>query len=414
MGKERDTGSKRTNVAVFMVCLVVSLAGMALSAELIRVHQQANDPTGPAPTCAFGEGVDCSPVALNEWGRILGVPTAAWGLLTYAGFALLALLGTLRRVFPNGPGGLIFWGSLPCLGFGGFLVYIMVYEIQSLCVYCLGLDAVHLGLVACGVFAVLGRGAVSALREDIATLLENKPSMVAIFGGPLFAGFLIYAVCNSTSTGGDPDVLPDMNLPDAGMVEPPDDDTAPSIGPRDALITVYEFSDYQCPFCRRAHTEAREVIEQYPEQIRFVHFHHPLDIACNPAIDQPFHPAACLAAAAAICAEERDKFWELNDLLFEHGRRLDEELILSLAGQVGLDRSEMSRCMESERTRERILEDLEEALQIPVRGTPTFIVNGRLLPGYLGPQLEVAIRHLLAHEGRWPTSSDDTDRSDDE
>jgi protein-disulfide isomerase/uncharacterized membrane protein len=409
MAKAREAGSGATGRAAFIACLVIALTGMGLSAELVRVHHQALDPEGPPPSCAFGEGIDCSPVALSEWGQVLGVPTAAWALVTYAGFAVLAIMGILRRVFPRGPGGLVFWGSIPCLAFGAFLAYVMAFEIGSLCVFCLGLDLVNVGLVACGGAAVWRRGARGALREDVAALLVNKPSMVAILGGPSLAAVLIWASFNNAAATEGSRGLPPLELPDAGPLVEMDriDQTgAPALGPADAAIVIFEFSDYQCPYCRRAHDEVRAILERNPGRIRFVHFHHPLDQSCNPRIDRPFHPVACLAASAAICAEERDRFWELNDLLFENGARLDEEMIVRLAVRAGLERDEVVRCMESDHARERILEDLEEGLQVPVSGTPTFVVNGRVIPGYIGPQFEVMIRHLLANRGRWPERVD--------
>lgn len=407
MGTERSGGKEKPGRAVFVASLIVALIGIGFAAYLIHVHQQALEESAGATLCNLGEGVDCEVVALNRWGEIWGVPTAAWGLLVYAGFALIAALGVARRVFPRGPGGLLFWGSIPTVIFGVYLIYIMVTEVDSICVFCLGLDGVHLGLLVTGALAVWPRGAFTALREDVQALWEDRPSMIGILGGPALAAVLIWASFNSAAATVQP-----QRETDAGVLELPppmwtDTDqinvaSAPSRGPRDAVIVIYEFSDYQCPHCRRAHEDVREVIEQHPDQIRFYHFHHPLGMACNPRVTRPYHPGACVGAAAAICAQRRDKFWELNDLLFEHGRSLDEELVFELIDRVGLDRDQMSRCMRSERTQERILHDLEQALVVPVRGTPTFVVNGRIIPGSIGPTFARMIDMLLENDGRWP------------
>jgi protein-disulfide isomerase/uncharacterized membrane protein len=408
MGTDQSSGKDKPGRAIYVALLVVALIGMGLAGELVKVHREAHAQTGAPSICNFGEGLDCGEVALNEWGQILGVPTAAWGLLTYAGFALLGALGVARKVFPRGPAGLVFWGSIPPLLFGGWLAYIMVEEVLSLCVFCLGLDGVNLGLLVVGALAVWRRGAVTALREDLETLIANKPSMIAIFGGPGLAALMIWAAFNSAeTTDGTPDAdagpltLPPLEMTDESTINT---EFAPVKGPQNAPIVIYEFSDYQCPHCQRAHEDVRQVVNRHRNKIRLYHFNYPLDMACNPRIDRPFHPAACLAAGAAICAQQQDKFWELNDLLFEHGRSLDRDLVLELSQRVGIDHDEMDRCLRSDSTRERILYDLEQSLQVPVKGTPTFVVNGRIIPGYIGPAFGRVVDILLENDGEWPES----------
>ena len=149
------------------------------------------------------------------------------------------------------------------------------------------------------------------------------------------------------------------------------------------------------------------MMEAHPDQVRFTHFHHPLDMACNPAIRRPFHPRACLAAAAAICAGEQNRFWQLNDLLFEHGREFNEDLLPRLIEEAGeIDRERLERCMRSESTTEHILHDLEEALQVPVEGTPTFLINGRVVSGFRPGLYRHVLNELLRNGGRWPEPGD--------
>jgi predicted DsbA family dithiol-disulfide isomerase len=335
----------------------------------------------------------------------MNVPTASWGFLTYAGFALLAIAGIRRRTFPQGPGGLLFWGSIPAFCFGLFLMYIMATEVGSWCVNCLGLDAVNIGLVLCGTFAVSRRGVVPALLEDLNTVSENKPTAIAIFGGPVLAAVLVTMAYSVESTGDGEEGPPSIELPDGGFAPARGEinlEGAPATGPEDALITIVEFSDYQCPFCSAAHDEVRAVMEEHEDQVRFIHFHNPLDMACNPAIPRPFHSHACVAAAAAICAQRQGRFWPMNDLLFEHGRDLDDPMIRRLAERAELDWDRLENCMRSDSTRERILHDLEEGLQVPVEGTPTFLINGRVVSGFRPGLYHGVLGLLLENEGRWP------------
>lgn len=388
--------------APFIVCLVIALIGVGLSMELIHVHNQVHDPQGEIPSCDYSDRLNCSDVALNRWSTVMNVPTAAWGFLAYAGFALLTLAGIRRRTFPSGPGGLLFWASLPAFGFGLFLMYIMANEVGAWCVNCLGLDAVNAGLVICGTFAVSRRGVVRALYEDLAAVGDNKPAAIALFGGPVLAGVLV-TMAYSVEPSAEED--PVVTLPDGGFAPARGEvnlEGAPATGPDDALIRIVEFSDYQCPFCSAAHDEIRAVMEEHEDQFQFIHFHNPLDMACNPAIPRPFHSHSCMASAAAICAHRQGRFWPMNDLLFEHGRNLDEPMIRRLAERARLDWERLDSCMRSDSTRERILHDLEQGLQLPVAGTPAFLINGRVVGGYRRGLYRSVLRLLLENDGRWP------------
>jgi protein-disulfide isomerase/uncharacterized membrane protein len=404
-GEETHTRG-RPSVFPFVAALAIAVVGIGLAAYLVHVHRVVHSGGGETLSCDYSTGLSCTSVALNRWSSVLGVPTAAWGLLTYAGFALLALAGIRRRVFTKGPGGLLLWGAIPALGFGAFLAYIMATEVRSWCVSCLGLDAVNLGLLACGLAAAWRRGLLRALSEDIGVLGDNKPAAIAIVGGPALAAVLVliaYPTEPSSAPGGERPIV----LPDGGFTATRESinlEGAPARGPTDAPIDIIEFSDYECPFCNAAHEEVREEMEQYPETYRFVHFHHPLDQACNPAINRPFHRHACLAAFAAICAQREgaDRFWDLNDLLFEHGRDLDEALLRRLVGQVGLDWERLDECMRSDSAQERVLHDLEQANQVPVEGTPTFVINDRVVTGYRPGLYRGLLRLLRSNGGHWP------------
>ncbi len=405
--EQRDEKQKRS-VAAFVVALLISLVGMGFAAYLIDVHSAAYDSSAAPAGCDYSEEVNCTSVAMSEWSTILGVPTAAWGLLTYAAFFFISLAGVRRRVFPEGPGGILLLGALVATVFGIYLVWIMYSVVESWCINCLGLDVVHIGLVICGLFAVRGRGVVGAIRGDIKALTDNKPAAIAIVGGPLLAGVLVlaaYPIHDLSAAGnGDPDAP--VGLPASGFVAPRDNlnlEGAPSRGPDDAEISIIEFSDYECPFCSAAHDEVRRIVDAHQERIRFVHFQHPLDQACNPLIRRPFHRHACFAAAAAICAQRQGRFWQLNDLLFEHGRELSESMLAGLIEEAGeLNREELERCMRQDSTNERILHDLEQATLVPVEGTPVFIINDRVVSGFRPGLYRTILNELLENDGEWP------------
>ena len=143
-------------------------------------------------------------------------------------------------------------------------------------------------------------------------------------------------------------------------------------GPEDAPITIVEFSDYQCPFCSRAEPIIAELLAKYPDQIRFVYRHFPLD---------SIHPEARAASEAAACAGDQDKFWEFHEQVFANQRALGTEDLKKYASAVGLDMTAFDSCV-SERTHRAAVEnDVEDGRAVGVTGTPAFFVNGIPLKG---------------------------------
>ena len=146
----------------------------------------------------------------------------------------------------------------------------------------------------------------------------------------------------------------------------------PGRGPEDAAVTIVEFSDYECPFCKRAEPVVEQVLERYGDRVRFVFRHFPLD---------RIHPRARAAAEAAVCAEEQGRFWEYHDRLFADDAGLDPESLEQHAGEAALDLEAFRACLAQDRVRQRVEEDLVAGRQAGVSGTPAFFVNGIKLSG---------------------------------
>jgi len=146
----------------------------------------------------------------------------------------------------------------------------------------------------------------------------------------------------------------------------------PSKGPADARITIVEFSDFQCPYCQRALATVDEVLAKYPEDVRLVYRHLPLD---------RIHPNARGAAEAAACAEEQGQFWAYHDRLFQNNRALGKEDLLRYATDAGLDATRFQACFDERRFKDKVEADLQAARAVGISGTPAFVVNGILLSG---------------------------------
>jgi predicted DsbA family dithiol-disulfide isomerase len=150
-----------------------------------------------------------------------------------------------------------------------------------------------------------------------------------------------------------------------------DDGRAPSKGDRAALITITEFADFQCPYCRQSQISINQVLQQYKDRIRLVFKHLPLE---------EIHPQAFPAAQAALCAGEQGSFWQYHDALFA-SESLSPEVFKRLASGLGLNVPALEACTRSEASRAAVLKDLSEAKQLGINSTPTFIINGRVFRG---------------------------------
>jgi protein-disulfide isomerase len=148
-------------------------------------------------------------------------------------------------------------------------------------------------------------------------------------------------------------------------------DEGPSRGPKKAPVTVIEVSDFECPFCKQVESTLKQLLPSYGDRVRLIYKHFPL----------PNHQHAFQAAQAAVCAGEQGKFWEYHDLLFERSGELSATNLSSYAGELGLNVSHFTACLDSESSRAAVSKDIEEIRQVGLSSTPTFIINGRVLTG---------------------------------
>jgi protein-disulfide isomerase len=146
----------------------------------------------------------------------------------------------------------------------------------------------------------------------------------------------------------------------------------PSRGAAGALVTIVEFEDYQCPFCKNAHDILERVLLRYKDKVRVVHRDFPL---------QSLHPAAWKAHEAGRCAEEQGKFWEYRDLLYKNAPAANPEQLTSYASQLGLDSSDFKKCLDTGKFKAVVQKDEDQANRLGIQGTPAFFINGQLLSG---------------------------------
>jgi protein-disulfide isomerase len=147
---------------------------------------------------------------------------------------------------------------------------------------------------------------------------------------------------------------------------------APLRGPANAPVTVIEFSDFHCPFCKRTKAVLDELRSRYADKVKFAFRDFPLD---------SLHPAAHAAADAAHCAQEQNKFWEFRDELFKIDADASAETLAKLAKTTGMDVSKFQSCTSSGKYKSAIEASTQDGVRLGITGTPTFFINGRMLVG---------------------------------
>ncbi len=152
-----------------------------------------------------------------------------------------------------------------------------------------------------------------------------------------------------------------------GRLTPPVGERDHVAGPDDALVTLVEYGDYECPHCGRAHPVVKAVQRELEGQLRFVFRHFPLAEA---------HPHALLAAQSAEAAGAQSRFWEMHDMIFEHQDALEPGDILGYAKLLGLDIARFESALESGAFVKKVRDDFRSGVKSGVNGTPTFFVNG--------------------------------------
>jgi protein-disulfide isomerase len=170
-------------------------------------------------------------------------------------------------------------------------------------------------------------------------------------------------------------------LLDPPRVKPVVEARNPTQGPANAPVVMIEYTDFQCPYCERAQATIVAVRERYGDSVVHVFKNLPL----------PMHPQAALAAEAALCAADQGKFWELHDWLFANKSNISKDTLKAEAEALSLDVPAFTECIDSGAHKADVEADAAEAASFGIRGTPGFVINGRILTGAQPPDAFFAV-----------------------
>jgi protein-disulfide isomerase/uncharacterized membrane protein len=362
-------------VGALFLCLV----GLVLSILLEKIHYKIHTDPAFHSFCAIGRTMNCDIVARSPYAVLFGVSVASWGIFGYAIAAVLSLWGsrTPRSLLATGCGlylGLAFVASSASLG------VISATLVTAVCILCIATYGINLLFLICMLLAVRGLGLRATLAEPVRSLRE-KPlgsfGTLAILGACALG--LIIAHPSYWNSQKQPDRMRPTTPTLPNGIEP---GGGHFIGAENPTLTLIEYSDYECPYCRQFHAQLRSYVERFPTKLRLVHRHYPLDQACNSTVKGRMHENACFAAMIAECAGKQNRFWQANDYLFAEARTLHARSNGEIAHDIGVDAVALEACLREEGPRTVAL-DLDEGNRLGIQGTPTFMIEGKIYMGSL-------------------------------
>lgn len=169
---------------------------------------------------------------------------------------------------------------------------------------------------------------------------------------------------------------PNDNQPPAQPVKAVDEKTDHILGAKSAKVTLIEYSDFQCPFCKKHEPTIKALLQLYPKDVRVIYRNYPL---------RSIHPDAAKAAEGAECAAKlggNDMYWKMHGKIFENQENgIGIAALVAMAKSVGLNEAKFKSCLDNGETAARVQDDENSGNDAGVQGTPATFVNGKLVSG---------------------------------
>jgi protein-disulfide isomerase/uncharacterized membrane protein len=397
--------------------VVLLLIGAALAALLLFQHHGEPSTVGTVnAACGAGETSGCDVVAQSAYSKLAGFPLAGFGLAFYLVTAALLVIAAREGENQGARGARIALGlTLVALAADVVLFGLQAFVLKAFCKVCLATYAVNAGVAAClwparstapgdggfgrvatpswaisllaiaaGVFAT--NAALEARAAQRQSGLLGAPATNGA-GAPGGDAALRAQVERLQATLDDPQKFQEYQTAKAERefetATPEMFDLAgvPTKGPADARISVIEFSDFLCPFCRQLASAFQDFLPRSAGRISVRFKNYPLDKECNPKLNNTIHVGACWLARGGICANQQGRFWAYHDQVFQNPPEAPGRAdVLRIATLAGVDGAALGACLDSPATNSRLSAEIAEAERAGVKSTPTLFINGKKLP----------------------------------
>jgi protein-disulfide isomerase/uncharacterized membrane protein len=365
---------------------------------------------GGSVLCRAHGKINCDAILLTEYSDILGyVSSAVLGLMGFV-FVVWCLLNAIfNQRLRKLAWALLTLYFFAAIGFSWYYVYIMLFEVDFVCTWCIVVHVVNL-LSLIIVLAVAIKKRNEFLLREISTVGERAyfiagallVSVAVFFAAGMWEKSLSFqdAKMKFEEMANDPVVVMAM-LTASPAYDIPISPQDPIYGSPGAPYPIVFFSDFQCPICARSEVFLRRLVDLNPGVLKLVYKNFPLSSECNRLVLTDLHPSACPAARAAYAAfllGGAPTFWKYGDLAFKNQKRLRPDSWFVFAKEIGLDQDKFRELMQPDsKAAKKVAQDVELGNRLKLEATPQILFGGKKLPDglkaiYLVDTLEKLIR----------------------
>lgn len=384
----------RSSSQVYRFQIGLAILGTAISLYLLLQHTRLRAGIQEsASVCSMGRFADCDVVNASQYSEFWGIPLASLGAAFYFAVFLTSLLAAPPDKFFRLCQRWVSLGAVVALGVDLALLVLQLFWLKNFCLFCFLTYGVSFGLFWTSLrlqnLSLFPLGVLSKRLFNFSELLTPPPTKLLFF--QLLALLLFFITL---------DLIPDRirlqsqtysmidksllqyydkwrELPIRKIPVFPEDGAQ---GNPDASIQIVEFSDFECPFCRKAAFTLHAALKPLGDRVHFVFKHFPLDSQCNTRLKYEMHPNACRLARLATCAQSKGLFWKFHDRAFmelKESDLTDKSDALFTHFEDLLSREEALKCLHNSRSRVPLDRDIQEANNLGIEGTPSIFINGK-------------------------------------
>jgi uncharacterized membrane protein/protein-disulfide isomerase len=367
----------------FWTVFCLAVAGLADSLYLSISHYRVYTDIGYRSFCAISKAINCDTVSQSPYSIFLGLPVPIWGIIGYLFLLLFLPLARKKDAARKRIWALMFLVALGFSVYSVILAILSTFIIHSYCIMCMVSYAINF-LLLFYTWIIRNRfdsePIVKGLQLDLGFLAEKRSYCFSVFT-PFFLGLVLVKIFFPDYWNFEqPTLSPQIS---SGITA----DGHPWIGAERPELVITEYTDYQCFQCKKMHYFIRQLISRHPEKIRLVHRHFPMDHEFNPIVKEPFHIGSGKMALLAISAAARDKFWQMNDVLFERAGETQTLNVNALAEEVGIPFQDLGRLINDPAIRMQLYRDMRDGLKLDIDGTPAFVINDKVHLAQIPPEI---------------------------
>lgn len=387
---------RRLGYRPFVFFLLLSLVGLFATGflsyrHLLLIAQHASVPE--SALCRPTATINCDAVLQSRFSVLFGhFASSAIGLAGFTMMFWLAVNGLIVSRLRQHALMYIVLYLLTAIVFSAYFSYLLIFEVDFLCTWCIAVHVLNAVGLCCGLYMVREQRASLECPSTASSLEKAYLVVCALLGaGVVITGFgwieksmmLINADAKYEKLATDPQVIKTLILasPDHAV---PIDEKDPVYGSREAPYAIVLFTDLQCPVCLRKEIFLRAMVDLNPEHLRLVIKNYPLSTDCNAKLSKNLHPLACQAATASYASfllGGDGMFWQYMDLILSHQNKLETTLWVPFALELGLPQQHFLELLNADSLAARkVEEDVALGLNLGLDAAPVVFFLGKKLP----------------------------------